>query len=112
MSRYLLIKIVFSNLENSTKGTEIILETEMKTDPSMSVVTKNQVSVTQSNHFDRIMENPSFDQSVDDESRDIVPNSDVFSPTGKEAKKNRERFAITKSYSIEVSYLFSNFLLK
>ena len=107
----MLIRIVFY-IEKSTKSTEIILETEMKTDPSMSVVTKNQVSVTQSNHFDRIMENPSFDQSVDDESRDIVPNSDVFSPTGKEAKKNRERFAITKSYSIEVSYLFSNFLLK
>ena len=83
----------------------------MKTDPSMNVVTKQQVSVTQSNHFDRIMENPSFDQSVDDESRDIVPNSDVFSPTGKEAKKNRERFAITKSYSIEVSSSSGNLVL-
>ena len=69
----------------------------------MNIVSKNPVSITQSNHFDRILENPSFEQSMDEESSDAVHSSDVFAPNGKEAKKNRERFAITKSYSIEVS---------
>ena len=93
----------FVILENNSENKESNQDTNMKTDPSMNIVSKNPVSVTQSNHFDRILENSSFEQNIDDESRDVVSNSDVFSSAGKEAKRNRERFAITKSYSIEVS---------
>ena len=78
----------------------------------MNIVSKNPLSVTQSNQFERIMENTSFEQGMDEESRDTVPSNDVFSPNGKEAKKNRERFAITKSYSIEVSSLSFYLLYK
>ena len=84
----------------------------MKPNPAMNIVSKHPVSVTQSNHFDRIMENPSFEQTIDDELRDTIPNNDVFSSNGREAKKNRERFAITKSYSIEVSPVSSNCMLQ
>jgi len=90
--------------ENNSENKESNQDTNMKTDPSMNIVSKNPVSVTQSNHFDRILENSSFEQNIDDESRDVVSNSDVFSSAGKEAKRNRERFAITKSYSIENGY--------
>lgn len=69
----------------------------------MNVIDTNTESVSHSNHIDRIMEDGSKEQSFDEESRDTVPINDTFSPTEKEAKKNRERFAITKSYSIEVN---------
>ena len=96
------IEINFLILESNSENKESNLDTDMKTDPTMNIVSKTPVSVTQSNHFDRILENPSFEQNIDDESRDVVLNSDVFPSSGKEAKRNRERFAITKSYSIEV----------
>ena len=58
------------------------------------------------NYFDRIDENGSKECNLDDESRDTLPPNDTFSPNDKEAQKNRERFAITKSYSIEVNMVW------
>ena len=47
------------------------------------------------------MECDSPEQALEEESRDTV--TDTFSAKDKDAKKNRERFAIAKSYSIEVT---------
>ena len=80
-------------------------EPVIESDLSMNGVNKdNATGITTSKVFGRIIENDSKEPSMDEEEcRDTVTLNDTFPSSGKEAKKNRERFAITKSYSIEVS---------
>ena len=79
-------------------------EPVIESDLSMNGVNKDSVTgITASKVFGRIIENDSKEPSMDEEEcRDTVTLNDTFPSSGKEAKKNRERFAITKSYSIEV----------
>ena len=100
ISSHLFVSIHSTNIDsNLTSDIPVVTEG----DQSMSVIDRNTDSVPHSTQFDRIMEDGSREQSFDEESRDTVPITEIFSPTEKEAKKNRERFAITKSYSIEVN---------
>ena len=80
-------------------------EPVIESDISMNGVNKDSVTgITASKAFGRIIENDSKEPSMDEEEcRDTVALNDTFPSSDKEAKKNRERFAITKSYSIEVS---------
>ena len=80
-------------------------EPVIESDLSMNGVNKDSVTgITASKVFGRIIENDSKEPSMDEEEcRDTVALNDTFPSSDKEAKKNRERFAITKSYSIEVS---------
>ena len=80
-------------------------EPVIESDLSMNGVNKDSVTgITTAKVFGRIIENDSKEPSMDEEEcRDTVTLNDTFPSSGKEAKKNRERFAITKSYSIEVS---------
>ena len=75
-------------------------DTNDKTDQSMNVANKKSVSVSSSSPFNRLSEYNSTEQALEEESRDTL--EDTISANKKDAKKNRERFAITKSYSIEV----------
>ena len=79
-------------------------EPVIESDLSMNGVNKDSVTgITASKVFGRIIENDSKEPSMDEEEcRDTVALNDTFPSSDKEAKKNRERFAITKSYSIEV----------
>ena len=80
-------------------------EPVIESDLSMNGVNKDSVTgITASKVFGRIIENDSKEPSMDEEEcRDTVALNDTFPSSDKDAKKNRERFAITKSYSIEVS---------
>ena len=72
----------------------------------MHVIDRNTTSVSPSNQFNPIVEFNSTEQSLEEELRDTVPAVGNFLPNEKDAQKNRERFAIKKSYSIEVSSTF------
>ena len=98
---YLYFSILTICLENNLNP-EVGVDT--KPEPSM-----HRNSGPPSDQFDPNTFNPAFpthliesEQALEEESRDTVLVNDTFSGNEKEAKKNRERFAITKSYSIEV----------
>ena len=72
----------------------------------MHVINRNTTSVSPSNDYNPIVEFNSTEQALEEELKDTVPTADHFSSNAKDASKNRERFAIKKSYSIEVSGYF------
>ena len=70
------------------------------------MINRNTTSVSPLNDYNSTAEFNSTEQTLEDELKDTVPTVDHFESNAKDARKNRERFAIKKSYSIEVSGYF------